>query len=313
MYQYQSILNVEAIDKFYQTPEGKIAVVQSISFSINAGEIVAFLGPNGAGKTTCIKIIAGLIRPDHGSVNIAGRSPHSCYQALADVGAVLEGNRNIYWRLTVQENLDYFAVLRGVKSKAAKLRSQALLQRFDLLHKRHAQVQSLSRGMQQKVAIAMSLMHEPKLLLLDEPTLGLDVESAQAIKDLVKEIADEGRAVLLTTHQLDLAEAISHRVVIVNQGQVIRSGFTNDLIADSSTDIFQIDLETPLPKSKSENLQQYCFDDGMRLLVPGGMSKLYAVLHQLEPLPIISVCRADANLSDVFMKIIREERHRESV
>ena len=177
-------------------------VLKDISFDIKAGEKLGILGPNGAGKTTTIKMIAGLIYPDAGWVRIAGKDPHRQPDALRGVGAVLEGNRNLYWRLTPLENLEYFGVLRKLPRRMARQRGLELLERFELVDKQKEPVRKLSRGMQQKIAIAVALIHEPKLLLLDEPTLGLDVEAGETVKTLIRQVADSGCAILLTTHQL---------------------------------------------------------------------------------------------------------------
>ena len=215
------ILEAQTLKKSYPIKGQAVLAVRDVSLNIAAGEVLAFLGPNGAGKTTTIKMIAGLILPDAGWVRIAGRNPHQDAKALRSLGAVLEGNRNLYWRLTAAENLEYFGVLRGLSRRVARQRGQTLLERFELTEKRTTVVQALSRGMQQKLAIAVSLIHDPQLLLLDEPTLGLDVEATQTVKTLVREIAAEGRAILLTTHQLDIAEELSDRVAIINQGKIV--------------------------------------------------------------------------------------------
>lgn len=208
-------LEVENLRKTYRYGAALVEAVRSVSLTLTAGEVLAFLGPNGAGKTTTIKMIAGLIRPDAGRVRIAGLDPHRNPQALRLLGAVLEGNRNLYWRLTPEENLEYFGVLKGLSCREARWRGRVLLERFELTSKRRTTVQTLSRGMQQKLALAVALVQQPKLLLLDEPTLGLDVEATQNVKALVKAIASEGCAILLTTHQLDIAEELSDRVAII--------------------------------------------------------------------------------------------------
>ncbi|NEO00443.1 MAG: ABC transporter ATP-binding protein, partial [Moorea sp. SIO3I7] len=218
------------LQKHYRQRGKIVAAVRGLSLTIEPGEVLAFLGSNGAGKTTSIKMIAGLIRPDRGSVKIAGRDPHRHPHARRLVGAVLEGNRNLYWRLTPEENLEYFGVLRGLSQKIAHRQGLALLDRFGLLSKRHTPVQGLSRGMQQKLAIAVALVHQPRLLLLDEPTLGLDVEASQRVKTMVREMAQAGCAILLTTHQLNVAQEIADRVAIIQQGQIIALEPTRQII-----------------------------------------------------------------------------------
>jgi ABC-type multidrug transport system, ATPase component len=166
------ILEARNLQKSYTEKGRGVTAVKDVSLQIMAGEVLAFLGPNGAGKTTTIKMIAGLIQPDAGWVRIADRDPHKNPESLRLLGAVLEGNRNVYWRLTPAENLEYFGVLRGMSQRAARLRTRELLERFNLMDKQRSLVQSLSRGMQQKLAIAVAMMHQPPLLLLDEPYSG---------------------------------------------------------------------------------------------------------------------------------------------
>src|SRR5690606_22933995 len=153
--------------------------VDGISFSVDRGQVVGLLGPNGAGKTTTIKCLCGLIYPDAGSVKVNGVDvSRDRSKALRHISAVLEGNRNLYWRLTPLENLTYFAGNRGVSPHESRKSALELLARFGLADKANTQVNDLSRGMQQKLAIAVALQAGTDLILLDEPTLGLDLDAA---------------------------------------------------------------------------------------------------------------------------------------
>jgi ABC-2 type transport system ATP-binding protein len=303
------ILEAEHLQKVYRSRCKPFTAVQDVSLKLAAGEVLAFLGPNGAGKTTSIKMIAGLILPDAGWVRIVGRDPHREPKALRTIGAVLEGNRNVYWRLTAAENLEYFGVLRGLSQKAARRQSQILLERFDLVEKRTALVQTLSRGMQQKLAIAVALMHDPQLLLLDEPTLGLDVEATESVKQLVREIAAEGRAILLTTHQLDIAEELSDRVAIINQGQIVVEEPTTELIRQFSGKASTITLAVPLDPLRINKLEQLGVTIGSATqLYLADPDLLYPVLDLLRPLPIVQISQDQANLTDIFLKLVRAGR-----
>jgi len=222
------------LKKSYRNRGQRLEAVRNVSLAISPGEVLAFLGPNGAGKTTTIKMIAGLIWPDEGWVRIAGRDPHRDPQALGMLGAVLEGNRNLYWRLTPEENLEYFGMLKGLDRRTVRQRSSKLLEQFGLLEKRRTPVQTLSRGMQQKLALAVALVHQPRLMLLDEPTLGLDVKATETVKSLIRQIAQEGHAILLTTHQLQVAEALADRVAIIHKGEIVAEAPTQKLIQQFS-------------------------------------------------------------------------------
>jgi len=301
------VLTASHLRKTYREKKEDLLAVKDVSLQVAAGEVLAFLGPNGAGKTTSIKMIAGLILPDAGSVKILEQDPHLNPKALRLLGAVLEGNRNVYWRLTCQENLEYFGVLRGLRPKQARLRSQELLERFSLTHKRDRVVQSLSRGMQQKLAIAVALMHQPPLLLLDEPTLGLDVEATEDVKRLVREIAAEGCAIVLTTHQLAIAEELSDRVAIINNGEVTVEESTDELIRQFSNSAYLIETQEAIPLIQQQKLEalgvELESDRRIHLTEP---TLLYPVLEVLKPLPLLRVEIDQATLRDVFLKLIRQ-------
>ncbi|MFT0726890.1 ABC transporter ATP-binding protein [Synechococcus sp. F70.1] len=306
------VLEVYHLQKTYRQGGKQVQAVVDVSLTLAAGEILAFLGPNGAGKTTTIKIIAGLIRPDAGSVRILGRDPHTEPGALAQVGAVLEGNRNLYWRLTPLQNLEYFGVLRGLSPKTARQRGLELLETLGLGEKGEVAVQTLSRGMQQKVAIAVALLHQPALLLLDEPTLGLDVEAAQAVKSLIRQIAASGRAILLTTHQLDVAEALSDQVAVIERGTILVQAPTQELIRQfaGAAGTYRIELEQELDPSRAERLAQQGVEilSSHQLRFRGFSEALYQVLEILKPLPLLSVKREEADLTHIFLKLLKREK-----
>jgi len=289
-----------------------VRAVVDVSLTLAAGEILAFLGPNGAGKTTTIKMIAGLIQPDAGTVCILGRDPHTDPGALAQVGAVLEGNRNLYWRMTPLQNLEYFGVLRGLPPRTARQRGLELLETFGLWEKRDVAVQTLSRGMQQKVAIAVALLHQPALLLLDEPTLGLDVEAAQAVKSLIRQIAASGRAILLTTHQLDIAEALSDQVAVIERGIIIAQAPTQEMIRQfaGAAGSYRIELEQKLDPSRAERLAQQGVEilGSHQLRFSGSSETLYQVLEILKPLPLLRIKREEADLTHIFLKLLKRRR-----
>lgn len=303
-----NILEAHHLKKTYPAQGKVVEAVRDVSLQIAAREVLAFLGPNGAGKTTTIKMIAGLILPDAGGVRIAGRNPHRDPQALRSLGAVLEGNRNLYWRLTPEENLEYFGVLRGLSRRVAQQRGRYLLERFELIEKRRAVVQMLSRGMQQKLAIAVALIHQPQLLLLDEPTLGLDVEATENVKTLVREIAAEGCAILLTTHQLDIAEELSDRVAIIQQGEIVAEEPTSTLIRQFSGTAYKLELEADLDSVRIEKIERLGATVQGQTIYVRESDLLYQVLDVLRPLSFVRVEKDQASLTDIFLKLVRERR-----
>ncbi|HHT90771.1 MAG: ABC transporter ATP-binding protein [Limnochordia bacterium] len=233
------MIQVESLQKTYPGRKGQPAcrAVDSITFSVPKGQLLGLLGPNGAGKTTTVKMLCGLILPDTGRIFVNGKElTRSRIAALADISAVLEGNRNMYWRLTPRENLEFFAALKGINP--AKIRGEInhYLERFRLAEKSDVEARKLSRGMQQKLAILVALISQSKVILLDEPTLGLDVQASHEIRQLLKEIvAEQGRTVILTTHDMNVVQDTCERVIIVNQGRVVADDSVHNLL-----DLFKV-------------------------------------------------------------------------
>jgi ABC-2 type transport system ATP-binding protein len=254
-------------------------------------------------------MIAGLVRPNRGQVTVAGEDPHRHPRALRHIGAVLEGNRNLYWRLTPEENLEYFGVLRHVPRKLAQRRGLDLLTQFGLEDKRDTPVQNLSRGMQQKVAIAVALIHNPQLLLLDEPTLGLDVEASETVKTLVRQIAQAGRAILLTTHQLDVAEELSDRVAIIRRGRIIAEQTTEALLQEFSGSTYHLEVDGTLSPVQHQAVTGLgATVQGSKITYAGTPASLYGLLGLLSPLPLVSVHRDRADLTQVFLKLVKDSQ-----
>lgn len=209
------------LSKVYHRGKGtEVRAVDDLSLSVPVGQVVGLLGPNGAGKTTTIKMMCGLVTPTEGRVHLNGYDvARERPMAVRQVGAVLEGARNVYWSLSAWQNLLYFGRLKGLSRKSIVPRAESLLRSLDLWKQRHQAVSGYSRGMQQKVAIAAALITDPPILLLDEPTIGLDVQTARTVKDWIATLAHEqGKTIVLTTHQLALAQELSDRVAIIHRG-----------------------------------------------------------------------------------------------
>jgi ABC-2 type transport system ATP-binding protein len=208
---------------------GDKLAVDDVSFQVQAGEIFGFLGPNGAGKTTTIKMIVGLLRPTTGLVRVAGFDVVAQpVQAKAACGYVPD-EPNLYAKLTGRELLRFVGDLYGLDKAQAAHRSEELLRLFGLSEAADDTTDSYSHGMQQKTSLAAALVHDPKVLILDEPTVGLDPKSARLIKDLLRQIADRGAAIMLSTHILEIAQNMCDRIGIINQGKLIAVGTMDQL------------------------------------------------------------------------------------
>ena len=236
-------IELEGLTKtFRRRGSAPVRAVVDLSLSIPRGQIFGFLGPNGAGKTTTIKMMCGVVIPDSGRVTLLGHDVRrNRGTAMRQIGAVLEGARTTYWRLSAMENLMYFGRLKGVRGKYLKPRAERLLKELDLWERRNDDVKEFSRGMQQKVAISAALMSDPPIVLLDEPTLGLDVESAQTVREWISQLAKvENKTVLLTTHQLAMAQELCDRIAIINEGRLIADRTIGELLSLFRRDYYTI-------------------------------------------------------------------------
>ncbi|MBI5710453.1 MAG: ABC transporter ATP-binding protein [Candidatus Eisenbacteria bacterium] len=208
---------------------GELTAVDGLSLEVRAGEILGFLGPNGAGKSTTLRACAGLLRPDAGDILIAGASLAAApLRARALMGFVPD-RPFLYERLSAREFLDFVGALYGLAPDACAARAAALLARLDLVEAADDLIEGCSLGMRQKVSVAAALLHDPPLVMLDEPLQGLDPRAARALKDLLRERAAGGGGVLVSTHLLDVAERMCDRVVILHRGQKVAEGSLEEL------------------------------------------------------------------------------------
>ena len=218
-------LSVRALTKKF----GEKTAVDALDLDIRAGELYALLGPNGAGKTTTLRMVTGLLKPDSGSIHVFG------VDALADpIGAKrqlawLPDEPALYDKLTAWEYLEFIAGLWGVDAKTAAPRAEELLKFLSLWDNRDDRTEGFSRGMKQKTALAGALIHDPKLLMLDEPLTGLDAAVARQVKDLLQQRARNGGTVILTTHILDVAERLADRIGIIQHGKLLAQGTLEEL------------------------------------------------------------------------------------
>jgi len=220
-------LSMRALCKSF---DGKPAVTQ-LELTIRPGEFYALLGPNGAGKTTTIRMAAGLLLPDSGSIEIYGVDVVADPIAAKRMTAWLPDELALYDKLDPLEYLEFVAGLWGVEPTLAMSRARELMEVLELWPHRHTRCEGFSRGMKQKVALAGALIHDPMLLLLDEPLTGLDAAIARQVKDLLTARAKAGRAIILTTHILEVAERLADRIGIIHAGRLCAEGTLEDLRA----------------------------------------------------------------------------------
>ena len=305
--------------KFTRLFKGQALIaVDHVDLEVKKGEILGLLGPNGAGKTTIVKMICGLIRPTRGEILINGqRLEQNRSQALTQIGAVLEGSRNSLWSMTVRQNLTYFGYLKYVHGQVLKERCDALLNLFQLEQKRDNVVKNLSKGMKQKLAIILAFIADPDLILLDEPTLGLDVHGARLVKESIVQLAKrENKTVLLTTHQLDIVQEICDRVAIINKGRLIALDSTEKLCSAFGREYYEVRLRgrpdtavlKDLPIFRDVEIVHADAEKAEFLLrlVMGREDCLFEAIESLrkDGVRILSMTRVEPNLEDVFVKMV---------
>jgi ABC-2 type transport system ATP-binding protein len=213
---------------------GELTAVDGLSFSVLPGEVFGFLGPNGAGKTTTIRMLTTLSTPTAGAARVSGYDVQKeARQVKAAIGVVPETS-NLYAELSVLDNLEFAAHLYDVPDGEAKSRIDTLIQTFNLEDKRQARFATLSKGLKRRATIAAALIHRPQILFLDEPTSGLDVFSARALRQAVRQLNQDGVTVFLTTHNIEEASALCHRVAFFIKGKIVAQDTPTNLCADDS-------------------------------------------------------------------------------
>lgn len=310
------ILEVNNLSKIYMNVRGKnVQAVESISFKAYKGEILGLLGTNGAGKTTTIKMICSLIRPSQGNVLINGYDNiRKRPKALKNISAVLEGNRNVYWKLTVRENLEFFASLKGVNPRKIKDKIEHYIEEFSLKEKENVVASNISRGMQQKLAIAIAMVSQSELILLDEPTLGLDVKASYDIRKMLRKIAKkENKAIILSTHDMNLVQDVCDRAIIIDKGKIIAEDKIENLMRLFNIKNYNFIIEGKLSGNQKDALCKIKYlqlkedDKNTEILLNlEDSSTFYKIITILssEKSIVTSIQSKELNFEEIFMKIL---------
>ena len=224
------MIRAEALHKSF----GSVVAVDEVSFEAPDGLITGLLGPNGAGKTTSMRMLTGLVKPTRGRASVDGIDASSL-EVRRRLG-VLPDRSGLYPRLTARENILYFGRLHGLSGEALQARAQELIELLDLVRVADRRCEGFSQGERMKVAIARALVHDPRNVMLDEPTNGLDVMSTRAMRELIGALRDEGRCVLFSSHIMQEVAALCDRVVVIAQGRVVADGTREQLLERTGRD-----------------------------------------------------------------------------
>ena len=300
---------------------GSFAAVDGLSFEVHEGEVFGLLGPNGAGKTTTIRLLTCLISPTRGSATVCGFEVTQEPTKVRELVGILTENPCLYERLTAYENMDFFAQAYGVSIRDERTdRIRELLDFFDLWEKRKQKVAHLSKGMKQKLAIARALVHRPQVLLLDEPTAGLDPESATEVRNMITRLSDEeGRTIMLSTHRLEDAERLCDRVMIIDKGKRIIDGTPESLRKRTAG---QHVVEVTLRNEGVEVAKLIRDIASVKALTMDGPRRLLLTLDDPESATpevvttivrtggqILSVKVLAPSLEDIYLQLIKESAH----
>ena len=305
------MLQIDHLSKSFDT----IKAVDDISFEAKEGEILGFLGPNGAGKTTTISMIAGLLKPDSGKILIDSLNLDSDLKKIKRLMGVVPQDMAFYEELTAKENLLFWGKLQGVRKKDLDERVHYYLQKTGLLGRENEALKKYSGGMKRRINLIIGLIHQPKLLLLDEPTIGIDVQTKLNIYEIIKEASANGTTILYTTHNLQEAEELCHRIAIMDLGKILALGTFNELIQIvGEKDIVIITGKFSIDQARSiisafTQAAVLSLEEGKIVLSLEASKNISTVLEAFfkQEITIDDVSIKQPNLESVFLKLTGKE------
>ncbi|HKY13202.1 MAG TPA: ABC transporter ATP-binding protein [Gaiellaceae bacterium] len=321
-----AVVEAHDLHRTYRTSTGTlrrkwkdVEAVRGVSFAIEQGELFGLLGPNGAGKTTTIKMLITLLIPTKGTASVLG------YDVVKDarevrkrIGYVFGGERGVYERLSGYDNLRYFAELYGVPPREIRPRINALLELVGLKGREQERAEGYSRGMKQRLHIARGLLHDPPVVFLDEPTIGLDPVGARELRATIASLAEAGKTILLTTHYMFEADALCDRIAVINRGEIVAQGTPADLKRDVAqgtvveVEVFGIPERTVERVRGLSGVQSVSVEEreqAQMLIVQTGadVELTQAILGQLDGANVGRISRREPTLEDAYVTLVAEE------
>jgi len=306
----ENAVEIKDLSKNYN----EVIAVNRISFEVQKGEIFGFLGPNGAGKTTTIRILTGVIKPNDGTATIMGYDVLNQPLRVKQIISVVPETTNAYIDLTAWQNLMLIGELYGIPKKERLNRAETLLRKFKLFERRNHLARGFSKGMKQRLMLCMALLTEPQLLFLDEPTAGLDVESARLMRDVIRHFNEEGATVFLSTHNMEEANQLCDRIAIINHGRIAAIDTPENLRMKSS-ELKSVEVSFNKPVSinslskLSSVMQTKKMGDKIRLYTDESHNVIKSLMNyaRSERLKVISLNTLAPTLEEVFVKLTGEQ------
>lgn len=302
------IVDVANLKKSY----GEIVAVDDISFSIEKGEIFGFLGPNGAGKTSTINMMIGLSRPTSGQIIIDGIDAIKNIKKVQRIIGIVPDENNLYDEMNGFDNLCFCASLYGISIKEREKRAMELLEQFNLTKAGKRPFKTYSKGMKRKLTIAAGIIHNPKILFLDEPTTGIDIESARQIRELILDLKKQGKTIFITTHYIEEAERICDRIAFIVNGKIVKIGTVTELMESVEREHkirLQLDRSIKDIKEELENNIENCRvetpEENSCLVISKERIALSPILQLLDSkgISVYEAKEIKPSLEDVFVKV----------
>ena len=291
--------------------------LKDLNFTVSRGIVFGLLGPNGSGKTTTIRILSTLLIPTSGQAKVFGFDVvREASKVREHIGLILGGDRGFYGRLTAIENLRYFAALNNMSGDSAKKRIKEVLETVNLTSAADRLVEQYSRGMKQRLHIARGILSNPDLIFMDEPTIGIDPQGAQELRQLIPVLISQGKTIMLTTHYMYEADEVSNQIAIINKGEIIASGTPSEIKRKfSKVEVFEVLLK----KTSPDMVKDLCAVSGIQRVVPGSDGLLQKLTIQAAPNPenegiiksaiglenMESIVKRDPTLEEAYLSIIK--------
>ena len=294
------VIEVRDLKKYY----GKVKAVDGISFHVEEGEFFGFLGPNGAGKSTTIRVLTTLAKPTSGEVRVAGFDVVKEDEEVRKRIGLVSDRLILYDRLTVMENLRFFSKLYGLDEGTIKKRARELLELLDMWEWKDTPVSKLSTGMKQKVNLVRALIPDPRILFLDEPTLGLDPHTTRKIRDFIKELNRKGTTIILTTHMLHEAEILCDRVAIINHGKIVAIDTPRNLKhLFREKEIVELELLNPMDISNFDGIVKVLENTGDYYKVEVSDINTFLSMLSSRNVKLKSIRTHEPSLEEIFVKL----------